>query len=55
MWSFWPQSAASTDVGALMLVEHIAMIAGMLVAMLLRPSEYTGHHGHHRAQQEAAA
>jgi len=39
----------------LMTIEHVVMLPSMLVAMLLRPSEYTGHHGHHGAQQEAAA
>jgi hypothetical protein len=29
------------DVGALMLVEHVAMLAAMAAAMLLRPAEYT--------------
>jgi hypothetical protein len=33
-----------TDIGALMVVEHVAMLLGMLVAMLLRPAEYTRHH-----------
>ena len=33
------------DVGAVMAFEHVAMLASMLGAMLLRPSEYT-HHGH---------
>jgi hypothetical protein len=35
-----------TDFGTLMVAEHVAMLAGMLVAMLLRPSEYTHHHSH---------
>ena len=29
--------------GALMGLEHVAMLVGMLVAMLLRLDEYTGH------------
>ena len=33
-----------TDVGALLAVEHVAMLAAMLGAMLLRPDEYTHHH-----------
>jgi hypothetical protein len=34
------------DVGALLVAEHVAMLLAMLGAMLLRPSEYTGHaHG----------
>jgi hypothetical protein len=32
--------------GALMGLEHVAMLLGMLVAMLLRVDEYTGHHHH---------
>jgi hypothetical protein len=31
--------------GAVMVVEHVAMLASMLAAMLLRPAEYAGH-GH---------
>jgi len=34
------------DFGALMLIEHMAMFPSMLVAMLLRLDEYTGHPGH---------
>ena len=36
------------DFGTLMGLEHVAMLLGMLVAMLLRLDEYTGHahHGH---------
>jgi hypothetical protein len=37
-----------TDLGALMLIEHIAMLLSMAGAMLLRPAEYTHHHGHDR-------
>ena len=38
----------SSSFGALMGLEHVAMLLGMLVAMLLRLDEYTGHahHGH---------
>jgi hypothetical protein len=36
------------DAGTLMALEHAAMFAAMLGAMLLRPAEYTGH-AHHRA------
>ena len=39
--------------GTLMGLEHIAMLLGMLIAMLLRPSEYTAHG--HGAPQEATA
>jgi hypothetical protein len=40
--------------GALMGLEHVAMLLGMLLAMLLRPDEYTGH-GHHGAREPLAA
>ena len=39
--------------GALMGLEHGAMLLGMLVAMLLRLDEYTGH-GHHTRAAIAA-
>jgi hypothetical protein len=39
------------DLGALMLIEHVAMLAAMAGVMLLRPDEYM-HHGHHRARAE---
>jgi hypothetical protein len=32
-----------TDLGALMALEHVVMLAAMLAAMLLRREEYTGH------------
>jgi hypothetical protein len=38
--------------GPLMGIEHVAMLAGMLIAMLLRRDEYSGGHAHgapHRA------
>jgi hypothetical protein len=35
-----------TDIGALMLVEHVTMLAAMAGVMLLRPDEYIHHHGH---------
>jgi hypothetical protein len=35
-----------TDIGVLLIVEHVAMLLSMLAAMLLRPDEYTcGAHG----------
>jgi hypothetical protein len=40
-----------TDIGVLMVIEHVAMLAGMLAVMLLRPAEYSGH-GHERARVE---
>ena len=44
-----------TDIGTLLVIEHVAMLAGMLVAMLLRASEYTGHHAHRAAPQRVTA
>jgi hypothetical protein len=41
-----------TDIGTLLAVEHFAMLLGMLAAMLLRPDEYTHHHGHAHADGE---
>jgi hypothetical protein len=36
-----------TDIGVLLVVEHVAMLLSMLAAMLLRPAEYTcGAHAH---------
>jgi len=35
-----------TDFGALLVIEHVAMLVSMLVAMLLRPGEYRSH-AHH--------
>ena len=35
-----------TDLGALMLVEHVAMLLAMAGVMLLRPAEYLHHGGH---------
>jgi hypothetical protein len=34
-----------TDVGVLMLAEHVSMLAAMAGVMLLRPHEYIHHHG----------
>jgi hypothetical protein len=42
--------------GLAMIVEHVLMLAGMLVAMLLRRDEYSGAgHAHGAAQQPIAA
>jgi hypothetical protein len=46
--------AGLVDVGTLLVIEHIAMLLGMLAAMLLRPAEYSHDHGHHRAQLQPA-
>ena len=35
-----------TDLGVLMVLEHVAMLLAMAGAMLLRPAEYTHHHAH---------
>ena len=43
------------DIGFLLVVEHVAMLLGMLVAMLLRPDEYTQHHAHGHARAAAPA
>jgi hypothetical protein len=40
------------DTGVLLVVEHVAMLAGMLCVMLARPSEYTHHHAHAPAAAE---
>jgi hypothetical protein len=38
--------AGVASFAALMGLEHVAMLLGMLLAMLLRIDEYTGHHHH---------
>ena len=43
------------DAGVLMLGEHVAMLLGMLAAMLLRRAEYTNTHGAHGAPEAVAA
>jgi len=35
-----------TDLGALMVIEHVAMLLAMAGVMLLRPAEYVHHDGH---------
>jgi hypothetical protein len=44
----------SSDFGALMVAEHVAMLPSMLAVMLLRYSEYAGC-GHHHHPREAMA
>jgi hypothetical protein len=46
-------ATAVLSFGALMGLEHVAMLLGMLVAMLLRIDEYTGH-AHHAHDALAA-
>jgi hypothetical protein len=43
------------DIGALMLIEHVAMLPAMLVAMLLRREEYSGASHDHAEFQRVAA
>ena len=43
-----------TDIGTLMVVEHVAMLLAMLAAMLLRPAEYTHHHAHAHLELQTA-
>jgi hypothetical protein len=43
------------DAGVLMVGEHVAMLLGMLAAMLLRRAEYTYTHGAHGAPEAVAA
>ncbi|MGN6168860.1 MAG: hypothetical protein ACTHQQ_11935 [Solirubrobacteraceae bacterium] len=57
-----PTFAAMALVGAglasgssVMIPEHVAMLAGMLIAMLLRRDEYSGAHAHGSAQPAIAA
>jgi hypothetical protein len=32
------------DIGALLIIEHVVMLAGMFAVMALRPEDYSGHH-----------
>jgi hypothetical protein len=41
--------------GPVMVAEHVGMLAGMLIAMLLRRDEYSGGHVHGAAAQQAIA
>ncbi|MGN6170735.1 MAG: hypothetical protein ACTHQQ_21590 [Solirubrobacteraceae bacterium] len=41
--------------GSAMIIEHVVMLAGMLIAMLLRRDEYSGGHVHGAAQPASAA
>jgi hypothetical protein len=42
------------DLGTLLVIEHVAMLPSMLVAMLLRREEYTGAVHHHGQRQVTA-
>jgi hypothetical protein len=48
-------TGVTTGVGALMVIEHVAMLSGMLIAMLLRRDEYSGAAHAHGATQQAIA
>lgn len=41
--------------GSVMVPEHVAMLAGMLIAMVLRRDEYSGAHDHGSPQRAIAA
>ena len=43
-----------TDIGALMLIEHVAMLLAMAAAMLLRPERVRRRHHHARIEQVTA-
>jgi hypothetical protein len=49
------QASVVDDVGVLLVVEHVAMLLGMLGAMLLRPTEYTHHHAGAHVELQTAA
>ena len=48
-------AAGAAGFNTLMGLEHVAMLLGMLVAMLLRVDEYAGHHHQAPAREAAAA
>lgn len=37
------------DVGTLLVIQHVAMLAGMFLVMAMRPEEYSGHRRHEPA------
>ena len=43
-----------TNLGVLMITEHVVMLLAMAGVMLLRPEEYSHHHGHDAATTPAA-
>lgn len=56
--TFAAMALAGTGVmqgGLLMVVEHVAMLAGMLIVMLLRRDEYSGGHTHGATAERAVA
>ena len=48
------EASVVDDIGVLLVVEHIAMLLGMLGVMLLRPAEYTHHHAHAHLELQTA-
>jgi hypothetical protein len=44
-----------TDIGSLMLIEHVAMLLAMAAVMLLRPAEYIHRHGQPAGTEPAVA
>lgn len=56
--TFAAMALAGTGVmqgGLLMVVEHVAMLTGMLIVMLLRRDEYSGGHAHGATAERAVA
>ena len=48
------EAGVMTDVDTLLVVEHVAMLVGMLAVMLLRPDDYAHHGPHAEAQLQPA-
>jgi hypothetical protein len=48
------QTGIVENTGVVLVVEHIAMLLGMLGVMLARPAEYTHHHRHANPQLQPA-
>jgi hypothetical protein len=49
------QAGIVEDIGVLLVIEHVAMLLGMLGVMLLRPADYARHHAHGRVQLQMAS
>ena len=48
------EASVVDDLGVLLVVEHVAMLLGMLGVMLLRPTDYTHHHAHNHLELQTA-
>jgi hypothetical protein len=48
------EASVVDEIDVLLVVEHIAMLLGMLGVMLLRPAEYTHHHAHAHLERQTA-